>query len=53
MAWPAIGRRVLTLMRDVLDHRVAAPKLPLAPAETARREPKLEEEPQEEPTPTG
>ncbi|MGH2489925.1 MAG: glycosyltransferase family 4 protein [Candidatus Limnocylindria bacterium] len=53
MAWPAIGRRVLTLMRDVLDHRVAAPKLPLALAETARREPKLEEEPQEEPTPTG
>jgi glycosyltransferase involved in cell wall biosynthesis len=23
MAWPAIGRRVLALMRDVLDHRVA------------------------------
>jgi len=51
MAWPAIGRRVLALMRDVLDHRVAAPTLPLAPAETARREPEREEEPQEEPTP--
>ncbi len=24
MAWPAIGRRVLALMRDVLDHPVAA-----------------------------
>ena len=51
MAWPAIGRRVLTLMRDVLDHRVAAPRLPLASAETARREAEREEEPQEEPTP--
>ena len=25
MAWPAIGRRVLAAMRDILDHRVAAP----------------------------
>jgi glycosyltransferase involved in cell wall biosynthesis len=25
MAWPAIGRRVLAAMRDILDHRVVAP----------------------------
>jgi len=25
MSWPAIGRRVLAAMRDILDHRVAAP----------------------------
>jgi len=25
MAWPAIGRRVLAAMRDILDHRIAAP----------------------------
>jgi len=25
MAWPAIGRRVLAMMRDVLDHRVVGP----------------------------
>jgi glycosyltransferase involved in cell wall biosynthesis len=32
MAWPAIGRRVLALMRDVLDH-------PMAPEEPSREEP--------------
>jgi glycosyltransferase involved in cell wall biosynthesis len=59
MAWPAIGRRVLALMRDVLDHRIAAQELPpLPPAEAARREPEreepIQEEPiQEEPTPIG
>jgi len=26
MPWPAIGRRVLSLMRDVLDHYVAVPE---------------------------
>jgi glycosyltransferase involved in cell wall biosynthesis len=45
MAWPAIGRRVLALMRDVLDHRVAAPD-PL-PA------PEPEEQIEDEPTPIG
>ena len=60
MAWPAIGRRVLALMRDVLDHREAAPMLPLA-ATSATRSPagpkrRIEydhdhAEPQEEPTP--
>jgi glycosyltransferase involved in cell wall biosynthesis len=29
MAWPAIGRRVLAAMRDILDHRVAAPAVQL------------------------
>ena len=37
MAWPAIGRRVLAMMRDVLDHRLS--------------EPEREEPLQEEPTP--
>jgi glycosyltransferase involved in cell wall biosynthesis len=37
MAWPAIGLRVLAVMRDVLDHRVA--------------EPSVEEPAHEEPTP--
>jgi glycosyltransferase involved in cell wall biosynthesis len=37
MAWPAIGRRVLAMMRDVLDHRLPEPE---------REEPR-----QEEPTP--
>jgi len=37
MAWPAIGRRVLAVMRDVLDHRVV--------------EPAVEEPAHEEPTP--
>lgn len=46
MAWPAIGRRVLSLMRDVLDHRLPAQPVPLlAAAETARREEEAEEEP--------
>jgi glycosyltransferase involved in cell wall biosynthesis len=35
MAWPAIGRRVLALMRDVLDHREGATVLPLAAADAA------------------
>jgi glycosyltransferase involved in cell wall biosynthesis len=35
MAWPAIGRRVLALMRDVLDHREGAALLPLAAADAA------------------
>src|SRR5512132_525000 len=53
MAWPAIGRRVLALMRDVLDHRDVAPMLAaLAPLETVPPEPDREEEVQEEPTPT-
>ncbi len=52
MAWPAIGRRVLALMRDVLDHRVSAPLVPPpATAETALRRPERDEEVQEEPTP--
>lgn len=64
MAWPAIGRRVLTLMRDVLDHREVAPALPLtvpaaAPIQPTReerheesdREKHQREEHQEEPTP--
>jgi len=44
MAWPAIGRRVLALMRDVLDHRVA--DRPVAGNE-------LREELREEPIPIG
>jgi glycosyltransferase involved in cell wall biosynthesis len=64
MAWPAIGRRVLTLMRDVLDHREVAQALPLtvpaaAPIQPTReerhdefeREKHQREEHQEEPTP--
>ncbi|HJW48075.1 MAG TPA: glycosyl transferase family 1, partial [Candidatus Limnocylindria bacterium] len=33
MAWPAIGRRVLAMMSDVLDHRAGAPLVtpPAAP----------------------
>jgi glycosyltransferase involved in cell wall biosynthesis len=53
MAWPAIGRRVLALMRDVLDHRVvthAAPPTPTTEA-AARPKPEREEQPDEEPTP--
>jgi glycosyltransferase involved in cell wall biosynthesis len=53
MAWPAIGRRVLALMRDVLDHRDVAPMLAaFGPVETVPPEPDREEEVQEEPTPT-
>jgi glycosyltransferase involved in cell wall biosynthesis len=61
MAWPAIGRRVLAMMRDVLDHRagatavapLAAASTPLAatPAATTPPEPKQIEQLQEEPTP--
>jgi len=56
MAWPAIGRRVLSLMRDVLDHRVTAQAVPLL-GPTANRRPgeseRREEQPEEEPTPIG
>ncbi|HUG04960.1 MAG TPA: glycosyltransferase [Candidatus Limnocylindria bacterium] len=48
MAWPAIGRRVLAMMRDVLDHRGLPP---VAPVDGARREPGSEEPLHEEPTP--
>ena len=41
MAWPAIGRRVLTLMEDVVRKRTEKDK----PA------PRIEEQPEEEPTP--
>jgi len=51
MAWPAIGRRVLALMRDVLDHRVPALPLPAASANGARPDPERDEQEQEEPTP--
>ena len=58
MAWPAIGRRVLALMRDVLDHREAAPVLPLAAVNAPRGPERVErqieqedEEQHEEPTP--
>lgn len=50
MAWPAIGRRVLTLMRDVLDQREVAQALPPMSAEVAPG-PEREEEAEEEPTP--
>ena len=57
MAWPAIGRRVLALMSDVLDHRVAphvAPHQvePVAPL-PGLRDVALEEQPEDEPTPIG
>ena len=48
MAWPAIGRRVLAAMRDVLDHRAAAQVPPTAPStKTARVEPVREPRPAE------
>lgn len=48
MAWPAIGRRVLALMRDVLDHYEATQILPLAmPASTPRRAPAPRPQPDE------
>jgi len=50
MAWPAIGRRVLALMRDVLDHRVIARPVPLL-ASVGDQD--REEQSQEEPTPIG
>jgi hypothetical protein len=59
MAWPAIGRRVLALMRDVIERR--APSAPVAvPLEldpltvSAKATPKeeLEEELEEEPSHT-
>ncbi|HEV8669329.1 MAG TPA: glycosyltransferase family 4 protein [Candidatus Limnocylindria bacterium] len=56
MAWPAIGRRVLSLMRDVLDHRVTAQAVPLlAPAQSGSQgeNSRREEQPEEEPTPIG
>ena len=52
MAWPAIGRRVLAVMRDVLDYRAApasVPRVTPAPAEPGRPEPN--ELVHEEPTP--
>jgi glycosyltransferase involved in cell wall biosynthesis len=66
MAWPAIGRRVLALMSDILDHRVAphvvpyhvAPYVasyqvePVAPP-PGLRDMALEEQPEDEPTPIG
>ena len=37
MAWPAIGRRVLAMMRDVLDHRAGASAVaPIEPVATPR-----------------
>ena len=52
MAWPAIGRRVLAAMRDVLDHRAPAQIPPTASSTpTARVEPVVEQ-PHEESTPT-
>jgi glycosyltransferase involved in cell wall biosynthesis len=55
MAWPAIGRRVLAAMRDILDHRVVAPAVqrlvpPPEPAFAAEEE-QPEEQPKDEPTP--
>lgn len=50
MAWPAIGRRVLAMMRDVLDHRAGAP-LVTPPAAPAPPELEPEEQLHEEPTP--
>jgi len=50
MAWPAIGRRVLAMMRDVLDHRAGAP-LVIPPAPPAPPELEPEEQLDEEPTP--
>jgi glycosyltransferase involved in cell wall biosynthesis len=51
MAWPAIGRRVLALMRDVLDHQVPALQLPAVPANDPGSDPERDEQEQEEPTP--
>jgi glycosyltransferase involved in cell wall biosynthesis len=61
MAWPAIGQRVLALMREVLDQRGAAFAVPrVAAAETAYAEPAGTTRPEaereqdvEEPTPIG
>jgi len=48
MAWPAIGRRVLAAMRDILDHRIATPAAQLLapqPTPTAvEREEQIEDE---------
>jgi glycosyltransferase involved in cell wall biosynthesis len=54
MAWPAIGRRVLTLMRDVLDQRAASTAVPAVapPAASPHRDPERDEQ-LEEPTPIG
>jgi hypothetical protein len=52
MAWPAIGRRVLAVMRDIVDHRVAGPAPLLVPEQEAvlvATEP--EEQQQDEATP--
>ncbi|MEO8631937.1 MAG: glycosyltransferase family 4 protein [Chloroflexota bacterium] len=52
MAWPAIGRRVLALMRDVLDHRAAAASVPpITPARAETERPEPNELVDEEPTP--
>ncbi len=53
MAWPAIGRRVLTLMSDVLDHRAVAQLVSPLPPPPALREMADEEQPEDEPTPIG
>ena len=61
MAWPAIGRRVLALMSDVLDHRVVPHVVPhVAPHQVepvaplpGLRDVALEEQPEDEPTPIG
>jgi len=53
MAWPAIGRRVLALMSDILDHRIAPDQLePVAPPPGLRAM-ALEEQLEDEPTPIG
>jgi len=44
MAWPAIGRRVLAAMRDILDHRVAAPVAQLPAPQPEAAEEHLEDE---------
>ena len=60
MAWPAIGRRVLALMRDVLDHRVTAQPVPLLASASATVRPlgdaaaeRRGEQSEVEPTPIG
>jgi len=53
MAWPAIGRRVLALMSDILDHRIAPDQVePVAPPPGLRAM-ALEEQLEDEPTPIG
>jgi glycosyltransferase involved in cell wall biosynthesis len=53
MAWPAIGRRVLELMRDVVDHRVDAHPIPTLVPSPVLLAPAREEEREDEPTPIG